>query len=225
MARRTFDLVLALMLALVLAPLIVGLSLLVWAVDGRPILFASERVHAPRRHFRMWKFRTMTPGAGETGVFGGHKRQRVTGLGRWLRTLRLDELPQLWNILRGDMGFVGPRPPEPRHVAQFPQLYARVLRCRPGVTGLATLVYHRHEERLLARCRTMREAEQLYARNCIPRKARIELIYQRRATILLDLWLIWRTALKTIPGTAGPFIAARRLPGPMVSLRPGPVGR
>lgn len=199
MARRISDIALALLLAVPLLPVLLGLMLLVCLVDGRPVLFASERVRAPGRHFRMWKLRTMQPGRDQTGVCGGHKTRRITPLGRWLRKLRLDELPQLWNILRGDMSFIGPRPPEPQYVAQFPDLYARVLRQRPGVTGLATLIYHAHEERLLARCRTAQEAERIYSRNCIPRKARLDLLYQARAGVWLDLWLLWRSGLKVLP--------------------------
>ncbi|WP_114964502.1 sugar transferase [Alkalilacustris brevis] len=215
MARRISDIALALVLAVPLLPVLLGLMLLVCLVDGRPALFASERVRAPGRHFRMWKLRTMQPGPDETGVCGGHKVWRITPLGRWLRKLRLDELPQLWNILRGDMSFVGPRPPEPQYVAQFPDLYARVLRRRPGVTGLATLIYHTHEERLLARCRTAREAERIYTRHCIPRKARLDLIYQARAGFWLDLWLLWRSALKVLPPfrQAGAALRGLRLGG------------
>ena len=107
--------------------------------------------------FRLLKFRTMHVAADSGGVSGGDKQTRITPMGRFLRRTRLDELPQLWNILRGDISFVGPRPPLRRYVDSHPDLYARVLACRPGVTGLATVIFHRTEERLLAPCKTPQE--------------------------------------------------------------------
>lgn len=198
-ARRACDLGLAALLALLLAPLILGLSLLLLAVQGRPVFHLSERMCAPDRAFRLVKFRTMAADPADAGVSGGDKAARITPVGRSLRRTRLDELPQLWNILRGDMAFVGPRPPLRRYVEQFPDLYTRVLRDRPGVTGLATLVFHRHEERILASCRTATETEAAYIRRCVPRKARIDLIHQARRRPLLDLAILARTL-----GAAGP---------------------
>jgi lipopolysaccharide/colanic/teichoic acid biosynthesis glycosyltransferase len=139
------------------------------------------------------------PAAADSGVSGGDKAARITALGRLLRRSRLDEIPQLWNVIRGDMSFVGPRPPLRQYVERFPDLYAQVLRSRPGITGLATLVYHGHEERLLARCATPEETDALYARACVPRKARLDLIYQRRRSLCWDLWLMMQTAGKVVP--------------------------
>src|SRR5690606_28666329 len=109
---------------------------------------------------------------------------------------RLDEVPQLWNVLKGDMSFVGPRPPLRVYVERFPDLYAQVLRSRPGVTGLASLHFHRHEEWILARCATPEDTDAAYARRCVPRKARLDLIYQRRRNLCLDMALMWRTAAR-----------------------------
>jgi len=192
-ARRATDLALAALLALLLAPLILGIALTALALQGRPVLYLSERMRAPDRAFLLVKFRTMAPDPDDQGVSGGDKCGRITRLGAALRRSRLDELPQLWNILRGDMGFVGPRPPLRRYVEAFPALYARVLRDRPGVTGLATLVFHRHEERLLAACRTAAETEAAYIRRCVARKARIDLIHQAHRSPCADLAILART--------------------------------
>ena len=135
-------------------------------------------------------------GAPEAGVSGGDKTARITATGRLLRRTRLDEVPQLWNVLCGDMSFVGPRPPLRLYVERFPALYARVLQSRPGITGLATLTFHRHEEALLATCRTPAETDSVYARRCVERKARIDLIYQDRRTIWLDFRLMWLTLVR-----------------------------
>lgn len=196
--KRLFDIVLSLVLVLVLAVPAAGIALLVLLRSGRPVFYASERMKGPDRAFRLWKFRTMRPAAGDGGVSGGDKAARITPEGRVLRRLRLDEIPQLYNILRGDMSFVGPRPPLRLYVERFPALYARVLRSRPGITGLATLHFHRREERLLAACTTAEETDAVYSRLCIPRKARLDLIYQRNSRLCLDLAIVWQTFLRVL---------------------------
>ncbi|MFW5678409.1 MAG: sugar transferase [Rhodosalinus sp.] len=202
-AKRTFDIVIALGLGLLLAPLIAAVALVVLVRDGRPVLYLSERMRSPQRPFLLWKFRTMTVAENDSGVSGGDKTARITPTGRILRRHRLDELPQLWNVLRGDMSFVGPRPPLRRYVEAFPELYAEVLRARPGVTGLATVLYHAEEERLLAPCRTAAETDAVYSRRCVPRKARLDRIYAARRSVCSDLWLMFATILKRLPVLPG----------------------
>ncbi|MGQ0565069.1 MAG: sugar transferase [Gemmobacter sp.] len=197
-AKRTLDLVAALLLCALLALPFALLLLWLLVREGRPVFYVSERMHAPGRPFRLWKLRTMTVARADSGVSGGDKAARITPAGRLLRRTRADEIPQLWNVLRGDMSFVGPRPPLRQYVERFPDLYAQVLRARPGITGLATLRYHRHEERLLARCRSATETDALYARACVPRKARLDLIYQRHRTICLDLALMVETLARAL---------------------------
>ncbi|MCC6305138.1 MAG: sugar transferase [Rhodobacteraceae bacterium] len=209
-AKRALDVALALLLGLLLALPAAAIAALILLLDGRPVLYVAERMQTPARGFPLLKFRTMRrgPGAGERGVSGGDKRARVTPLGRLLRRTRLDEIPQLWNILRGDMSFVGPRPPLREYVLRFPDLYGRVLQSRPGVTGLATLVFHAREERLLAPCRTPAETDAVYVRRAVPRKARLDLIYQRArgrpGGLCLDLRLIAVTAAGLLPAPLRP---------------------
>ncbi len=197
-AKRAFDLVISGLLGLVLLPLALLTAAAVWLVDGRPVFYASERMRAPGRPFRLWKFRTMRPDAADAGVTGADKTARITRTGRLLRRTRLDEIPQLWNVIRGEMSLVGPRPPLRRYVELRPDLYGAVLACRPGITGLATLVYHGHEERILARCATAAETEAAYLRRCVPWKARLDLIYARRRTLCLDAAILGRTAARLI---------------------------
>lgn len=192
--KRALDLVVTLLLAVLLALPFLLLVLVLLVAEGRPILHFSTRVRAPGRTFQLVKLRSMRPVPGGDGVTGGDKAARISPLQRFLRSSRADELPQLWNVLRGEMSLVGPRPPIPRVVAAHPALYARVLRSRPGITGLATLRFNRHEERILARCRSAAETEAAYARRCVARKARLDLIYQRRRSLWLDLRLICETA-------------------------------
>ncbi|KEO52689.1 sugar transferase [Thioclava pacifica] len=193
LSKRLFDLFLALALLPFLLPLLVVVFAAVALCQGRPWFYVQERMKSPSQRFRMWKFRTMAPEPNDRGVSGGHKAARITPLGRVLRHSRADELPQIWNILRGDMSFVGPRPPLPEVVARFPALYARVLAAPPGVTGLATLRFHAREARIMSDCADPVQAQSMYDRRCVPVKARLDLIYLRHASRRLDLLLIWQT--------------------------------
>jgi lipopolysaccharide/colanic/teichoic acid biosynthesis glycosyltransferase len=195
-SKRLFDILAALVLGVLLLPVILAVAATVLLRDGRPVFHVSERMRTPTEGFGLVKFRTMAPVAEDRGVSGADKAARITRTGRFLRRTRLDELPQLWNVLRGDISFVGPRPPLREYVQRFPELYARVLRSRPGITGLATLHFHAHEERLLARSRSAAETDAIYARACVPRKARLDLIYQKNRSLCLDLALMVRTVFR-----------------------------
>ena len=197
-AKRLADILCALILIVVLA--LPFALLLIWLLfrEGRPLFYLSERMRAPDRAFRLIKLRTMRVAPAESGVSGGDKAARITATGRLLRKTRLDEVPQLINVLKGDMSFVGPRPPLREYVERFPDLYAQVLKSRPGITGLASLTFHRHEEKLLAACRTPEETDAVYARRCVPRKARLDLIYQRRRNICYDFRLMAQTLARAL---------------------------
>jgi lipopolysaccharide/colanic/teichoic acid biosynthesis glycosyltransferase len=197
-SKRLMDLVMLACLAPAFGPMLAVTTLLVWMFQGRPLLYGSERMQGPGQPFWLWKFRSMTLTNTDQGVSGGDKSARITPVGRILRRSRMDELPQLLNILRGDITIVGPRPPLRLYVERFPDLYAQVLRSRPGVTGLASLVFAAHENRLLARCKTPAETDATYSRICVPRKARIDLIYQRHQSPGFDFWIITVTGLRLI---------------------------
>ncbi len=196
--KRAGDILLVLLLTPLALPLAALLAVAIRIADGAPVLHVAERMQAPGRSFRLYKFRSLRPGSRGIGALGGDRASAITPLGRILRRSRLDELPQLWNILRGDMSFVGPRPPEPIYVARRPDLYARVLQSRPGMTGLATLVFHAHEERLLAACRSAAETDATYMRRCLPRKARLDLIWQRRSSPARDAGLLALTFARVL---------------------------
>lgn len=196
--KRLLDLASALFLTIVLFPLIVAVALAILILDGRPVFYLSERMRAPDRPFTLWKFRTMKPVAEDQGVSGGDKADRITRTGRVMRRFRLDEMPQLWNVIRGDISFVGPRPPLRRYVEQYPEIYGEVLKSRPGITGMATLAFHKTEERLLAPCKTAEETEAVYCRRCVPRKARLDLIYAKRRTVCSDFRLMVATVFKRL---------------------------
>lgn len=197
-SKRLFDIAVSFLLGIVLAPLIVFCSLLILVVDGGPIFYISERMHSPQKGFKLIKFRTMRPSETDFGATGGDKSDRVTRTGRFLRRSRLDEVPQLWNIFVGDMSFVGPRPPLRTFVERFPEIYGPVLQSRPGVTGLASLLYHGHEEKLLKDCKSAEETDEIYCRSCVPRKAQLDLIYQRNRSMCFDIGIMLKTAIPSL---------------------------
>lgn len=191
--KRLFDLFFASLLVIILGPIILGLIVYIYLKQGRPLFYVAERMKTVDKPFGLVKFRTMSVVEDDQGVSGAHKASRVTPLGARLRSKRLDEFPQLWNILKGDLSFVGPRPPLREYVERFPEVYAEVLESRPGVTGLATIRFHKHEERLLARCTSAAETDDVYCRICVPRKAKMDLIYQRNQSVCYDFDLVFQT--------------------------------
>lgn len=196
--RRALDILYALVLGIVLSPLIVIVAVIILIREGRPIMYKSERMKTAETGFLLWKFRTMRVVDVDSGVSGGDKTARITPIGKVLRRTRLDELPQLWNILRGDISFVGPRPPLRRYVEMYPQLYEKVLIDRPGITGLATLAYHRTEERLLSQTQTPEQTEEIYCRRCVPRKAHLDILYARRRNPCSDFRLMVATVFRSV---------------------------
>ena len=192
--KRLFDVVWALGVMVLVSPIMVWIAFRIWRMRDGPVFYVAERMNGPDRAFGLIKFRTMTTvSADNAGVTGGDKTDRITEIGKALRKRRLDELPQLWNILCGHMSFVGPRPPLREYVERFSDIYTEVLKSRPGVTGLATLIYNKREAQLLAECATPQQTDQVYCDICIPAKAKLDLIYQRRYRPCLDYWIIWST--------------------------------
>lgn len=197
-SKRILDLFGAFVLLVLLGPIILITALVILILDGRPVFYISERMKAPTQGFMLVKFRTMKPVAEDSGVSGGDKSERITRTGPFLRRTRLDELPQLWNVIWGDISFIGPRPPLRQYVERFPDLYGQVLKSRPGVSGLASIYFHAHEEHLLARSRSRAETDAIYCRSCIPRKARLDLIYQARRNLCMDVELMAKTVFKRL---------------------------
>jgi len=164
-------------------------------------LFSQERVGRNDRLFRIYKFRSMiNPRENEAGPWlteSGDKR--VTPLGWWMRRFKLDELPQFYNILRGDMSLVGPRPKLPQYTSSLKMPY------RPGITGLATIAFRREEE-ILRRIDPQRR-DSFYANHIQPKKAALDVCYMRRATALSDLHILASTILCCMmPAHSPPFV-------------------
>ena len=191
MAKRLFDLLVSLLALLLLSPLLLLLALAVRLDSPGPVLFRQQRVGRHGALFRIHKFRTMRVDAEAIGpqITAAHDL-RITRVGNWLRGRRFDELPQLIDVLRGDMSLVGPRPEVPRYVAHYPQaLKARVLAQRPGITDPAALAFL-DEAALLAGAA---DPETVYVQTVLPRKLALQADYADSATLWSDLGVMVRT--------------------------------
>jgi lipopolysaccharide/colanic/teichoic acid biosynthesis glycosyltransferase len=185
--KRALDITMATAGLLVLMPVFASLALIILWREGSPVLFSQTRVGLGGRHFRIWKFRTMRPVDGAAITAAGDSR--ITRTGARLRKYKLDELPQLFNVLEGDMSLVGPRPEIPEYVEPGAPMWRDVLQVRPGITDLASLVY-RDEEELLG---ASPYPDRLYRECILPLKLDLNLSYLRSRSLARDLRLIWLT--------------------------------
>jgi len=172
-----------------LAPLWILSILLILIEDGRPVLFRQQRVGRYGKVFFILKFRTMR-GAPRGRCITAAGDPRVTRVGSWLRRLKLDELPQFFNVLRGEMSLIGPRPEVPEYVESNHTLWRKVLAFRPGITDLASLAW-RNEEDILAR---VPDPEAFYRRVILPDKLMLNLQYQESRSLWRDFNLLWLSA-------------------------------
>lgn len=189
--KRSFDLALSGFGIVLASPLLLLTAVLIKLTSSGPVIYRHRRVGLNGLTFDVLKFRTMVRDADQAGLsITSATDARITPVGRWLRRGKIDELPQLWNVLKGEMSFVGPRPEVPRYVESYSQLQHRVLSVRPGITDLASIAY-RHEEVLLAGCDDL---DRHYREVVLPDKLNSNLAYLDRISLLYDLSLLLRTA-------------------------------
>lgn len=193
MLKRAFDFTLAIMGLLVLSPLFLILIIAIKLSSTGPVFYRATRVGRYGQPFTLFKFRSMVANADQMGpAVTGANDPRITPIGRFLRRTKLDELPQLLNVLKGDMSFVGPRPEAPKYVAYYTDGQREVLSVRPGITSAASIAY-RHEEALLT---TNANTETTYIQTIMPAKLAIDLAYVHASpTLVKDIGLILRTFL------------------------------
>jgi lipopolysaccharide/colanic/teichoic acid biosynthesis glycosyltransferase len=172
-----------------LSPLFFGVAFAIKLDSQGPVFYRAQRIGKGGRVFYLYKFRSMVVDADQRGpgitVSGD---DRITRVGRFLRHTKIDELPQLINVLKGEMSLVGPRPEDPRYVALYTPEQRKVLRVRPGITSVASLTY-RHEEQLLSG----EDWESIYRTRVLPDKLAIDLAYLEQRTLVSDLKLIFKT--------------------------------
>ncbi len=197
MIKRSFDIAVAAIGLIVLSPLMVILAVMIKCDSQGPVLFKQRRIGKNFRVFLIYKFRTMKENSELSGpLITIGEDPRITRVGRFLRRAKLDEVPQLINVLKGEMSLVGPRPELPRFVELFQREYAEILTVRPGITDLASLKY-RDEAALLDQAQN---PEEEYLKQILPDKIRLAKDYLQRASFFFDLSLIVRTIIKLIDG-------------------------
>lgn len=200
MLRRTFDVTASSLGLLVLSPVFVAVAVAIKASSPGPVFFRQKRIGKNGAPFWIYKFRTMRADAekigGQLTVEGD---PRITRVGRFLRATKLDELPQLINIVKGDMALVGPRPEVPRYVALYSEAQRRVLDVRPGITDPASIRY-RDENGVLARAD---DPEDAYVNVVMPHKLELNLAYLERRTLASDIRVILETLVRVVRGADG----------------------
>lgn len=200
LTRRLVDILLASVALLLFSPLILAASLVVLMGNPGPVLYRAPRVGLHGKVFTMVKLRTMYVRGGDGGsVITAAEDVRVFPVGRWLRRLRLDELPQLLNIIRGDMSFVGPRARDPKVVERYTDLHRETLNVLPGLTSPGTLYYLSHAEQTLV----TDDPEREYHDRILPVKLALDIEYVRSRTFLTDIGVVVR-AFGTVLGIRRP---------------------
>jgi lipopolysaccharide/colanic/teichoic acid biosynthesis glycosyltransferase len=190
MVKRAFDIVVSAVALLVLSPVLLILGLTVALSSPGGAFFRQVRVGRAGKEFRLFKFRTMRPGSEALGqITVGGRDPRITGIGYFLRKSKMDELPQLINVLLGDMSIVGPRPEVSRYVALYSPEQRNVLNVRPGITSAASIAYI-DENEILGRSTDPHRA---YIEEVMPAKLALDLDYVKHRSFLLDVSIILRT--------------------------------
>jgi lipopolysaccharide/colanic/teichoic acid biosynthesis glycosyltransferase len=195
--RRALDIVCAGVVALILAPVMLIVTLAIWIESGRPILFSQLRLGRNGRTFRMYKFRKFGPDCDDRGsplTLQGDVR--LTTIGRVLAASKLDELPQLWNVLRGDMSLVGPRPESLAFSDCFCNGFEKILEHKPGLFGPCQVMFRHESKRFPAGT----AAVEFYREVLFPAKAEIDLAYFSRRTLVSDLGWVLRAAWMIVTG-------------------------
>jgi lipopolysaccharide/colanic/teichoic acid biosynthesis glycosyltransferase len=227
MTKRLLDVAISAIGLLLSLPVLAPVLFLVWAQDRRSPFYVAKRVGKGGKHFRLVKIRSMVVGADRSGVDSTSAGDpRITPLGRWVRAYKLDELPQLWNVLRGEMSLVGPRPNVQRDVDLYTDLEMRLLSVKPGITDLSSIVFSDENEIL----RGSPDPDLEYNRLIRPWKSRLGLFYLDHRSTILDLQLIALTAMAMVSRKAAlrgleRILLVRRAEGSLIeaAARRGPL--
>jgi lipopolysaccharide/colanic/teichoic acid biosynthesis glycosyltransferase len=188
--KRIFDFIASLIGLILLSPFLVIIGVLVKISDKGPVFYRSKRVGQNFKPFYLLKFRTMVVNAEELGpsiTKGGD--QRITKIGKFLRKTKLDELPQLWNVIKGELSIVGPRPEVEKYISFYKDDYKEILKIRPGITDYAAIKF-KNEEEILAK---FEDVEKAYIENVLPEKIKLYKTYLNEIGFLTDLKIIFKT--------------------------------
>lgn len=191
--KRTFDLLVSFFAIILLSPFFIIVSLLIKMDSNGPVIFKQVRVGKNKKPFEIYKFRTMVVDAEKLGkqITVGNDN-RITKIGGFLRKFKLDELPQLFNVFKGDMSFVGPRPEVPKYTNLYTEEQNRVFEVRPGITDYASIKY-RNENEILGKSKN---PEKTYIEEVMQDKLTINLIYLQKRSVIEDFKIIMLTLVK-----------------------------
>ena len=193
--KRTFDFLMALLAIIILLPVFFLIAVLVVLDSKGPIIYRQKRVGFNKIDFNLYKFRTMVVNqSGSSQITIGSRDPRITRVGYWLRKYKLDELPQLFNIVKGDMSFVGPRPEVRKYVDLYSREQERVFSVRPGLTDWASIKFS-NESDLLA---SARDPEAFYIQQVVPEKLSMNLKYIEKQSFWVDCTIILLTLKKIV---------------------------
>ena len=193
--KRLFDIIASLIGIIILSPVLLLISLFIVFESGFPILYRQKRVGKDNKDFFLLKFRSMNNGADKKGLLTiGEKDSRITRVGYYLRKYKLDELPQLLNVLTGNMSIVGPRPEVRKYVDLYSDEQKKVLSVKPGITDYASMEYT-NENEILAKST---EPEQLYIEEVMPKKLFLNQKYIQEMGLITDIKIIFKTISKII---------------------------
>jgi len=196
MAKRILDVVVSGLGLALLSPLMLALAICIKLDSTGPVLYRGRRVGKDGEPFQMYKFRTMVVEADRIGPPLTYREDpRITRVGGFLRRTKLDELPQLINVLKGEMSLVGPRPEDPSYVAHYTAEQREVLRVKPGITGATQLEYRDEASMLEART-----ADAHYLSEIMPEKLELDLLYVYNRSLAVDFKILWQTAVTLIFG-------------------------
>lgn len=193
--KRIIDIILSLFGILVMAIPMIFIAIAIKVSSKGPVLFRQERVGKDFQLFRINKFRTMITDAEKKGMqITVGADNRITKVGHFLRKTKLDEFPQLFNVLIGEMSFVGPRPEVPKYVNLYDEYQKNVLKIKPGITDLASIEY-RDESTILAQSE---DPEKAYVEEVLPEKLRLNLEYIKKMSVTYDILLIFKTLIRIV---------------------------
>jgi len=193
--KRLFDIVFSFFGLVFLSPLLLLIIILMKISSRGPIVYKQLRVGRYNKDFLIFKFRTMHVDSDKLGLLTvGGRDSRVTSIGYYLRKFKMDELPQLLNVLIGDMSFVGPRPEVRKYVDFYDENQLQVLNVRPGITDLASIAFRNENELLF----DQRDPESYYIKEIMPKKLQINLDYLKGSNLIKDIWVIIKTFLAIV---------------------------
>ncbi|GIV40785.1 MAG: glycosyl transferase [Vicingaceae bacterium] len=195
MFKRIFDIIFSFFILLLLLPIMFFIALIIFIVDGPPVFFLQTRVGKDGKTFKIIKFRTMRPNSDKNiQITVGSNDNRITRTGRFLRKYKLDELPQFFNVLKGEMSVVGPRPEVPKYVEFYDERQKQVLSVKPGITDWASIAYIDENDML----KGVDDPESYYIQNIMPQKLELNLQYIKDSDKLKDFKILWHTFLRII---------------------------